>query len=147
MQSASSEMLAWMNHKQESRLPQKYQPQVIPDDTPLMTESKKELKSLLMRVKEGKAGLKLSIKKKERKKENHGIWSHHFMANRRGKSGNSAFLSSKTTVDADCSHEIKRCLLLRRKAMTNLDSVLKSRDTTLQAKLHVLKVILFPVYL
>ena len=146
MQSASSEMLAWMNHKQESRLPQKYQPQVIPDDTPLMTENEKELKGLLMRVKEGKAGLKLSIKKK-RKKENHGIWSHHFMTNRRGKSGNSAFLSSKTTVDADCSHEIKRCLLLRRKAMTNLDSVLKSRDTTLQAKLHVLKVILFPICL
>ena len=68
MQSASSEMLAWMNHKQESRLPQKYQPQVIPDDTPLMTENEKELKGLLMRVKEGKAGLKLSIKKKERKK-------------------------------------------------------------------------------
>ena len=69
------------------------------------------------------------------------------MANRREKSGNSAFLSSKTTVDADCSHEIKRRLLLRRKAMTNLDSVLKSRDTSLQAKLHVLKVIPFPVYL
>ena len=58
-----------------------------------------------------------------------------------------AFLSSKITVDADCSHEIKRCLLLRRKAMTNLDSVLKSRDTTLQTKVYVLKVILFPVYL
>ena len=65
------------------------------------------------------------------------------MANRREKSGNNAFLSSKTTVDADCSHEIKRRLLLRRKAMTNVDSVLKSRDTTLQAKFHVVKVIPF----
>ena len=56
-------------------------------------------------------------------------------------------LGSKITADHDCSHEIKRRLLLRRKAMTNLDGVLKSRDTTLQAKLHVLKVIPFPVYL
>ena len=111
-----------------------------------MTESKKELKSLLMRVKEGKAGLRLNVEKKN-ENENHGIWFHHFMANKREKSGNSAFLSSKTTVDADYSHEIKRRLLLRRKAMTNLDSVLKSRDTTLQARLHVLKVIPFPVYL
>ena len=56
------------------------------------------------------------------------------------------FLGSKITAESDCSHEIKRCLLLRRKAMTNLDSVLKSRDTTLQTKVYVLKVILFPVY-
>ena len=84
-----------------------------------MTESKKVIKSFLMRVKEGKAGLKLSAKKKK-KNENHGIWSHHFMANRRRKSGNSAFLSSKITVDGDCINNIKRPLLLRRKAMKNL---------------------------
>ena len=55
------------------------------------------------------------------------------------------FLGSKITADGDCSHEIKRCLLLRRKAMTNLESVLKSRDTTLQTKVHIVKVIVFPV--
>ena len=55
------------------------------------------------------------------------------------------FLDSKITADGDCSHEIKRCLLLRRKAMTNLESVLKSRDTTLQTKVHIVKVIVFPV--
>ena len=71
-----------------------------------------------MRVKEGKAGLKVCVKKK--KKEYHGIWSHHFMANRRKKSGNSAFVSSKITVDGDCINKIKRCLFLRKKAMKNL---------------------------
>ena len=55
------------------------------------------------------------------------------------------FLSSKITVDGDCSHEIKRCLLLRRKAMTNLDSVLKSRDITLLTKVPIVKVIAFPI--
>ena len=55
------------------------------------------------------------------------------------------FLGSKTTVDGDCSHEIKRCLLLGRKAMTNLDSILKSRDTTLPTKVHLVKAIVFPV--
>ena len=102
-----------------------------------MAESGEELKSLLMRVKEGreKAGLTF-------KKLNHGIWSHHFMANRRGKSGSSIdiiFSSSKITADGDCSHEIKRHSLLGRKAMTNLDSVLKSRDITLLTKVHIVK--------
>ena len=93
-----------------------------------MTEIEKELKSLLMRVKEDseKASLKLSIQKK-----NHGIWYHHFMTNRCGESGSSdrfyfIFLGSEITEDSDCSHEIKRHLLPGRKAMTNLDSVLKS---------------------
>ena len=92
-----------------------------------MTESEK-LKSLLRKVKEGseKVGLKLNIQKID-----NGIWSHHFMANRRGNNGNSDklyFWGSKITADGDCSHEIKRHLLLGRKAMTNLDSILKSRD-------------------
>ena len=105
------------------------------DDTTLMAKSE-VLKSLLMKVKEesAKAGLKLNIQKNE----DHGIWSHHFMANRWGKNGNSDrlyfFLGSKITADGDCSHEIKRCLLLGRKAMTNLGSVLKSRDITLPTK-------------
>ena len=70
------------------------------------------------------------------------------MANRRGKSGSSIdiiFLGSKITADGDCSHEIKRHLPLRRKAMTNLDSVLKSRDITLPTKVHVVRDMVFPI--
>ena len=70
------------------------------------------------------------------------------MANRKGKSGSSdsfIFLGSKITVDSDYSHEIKRYLLLGRKAMTNLDSVLKSRDITLPIKVHIVKIVVFPV--
>ena len=74
--------------------------------------------------------------------------SHHFMANRWGNSGNSIrlyFLGSKISADGDCSHEIKRPLLLGRKAMTNLDSILKSRDITLQTKVCLVKAMVFPV--
>ena len=99
------------------------------DDTTLMAESEEELKSLLMKVKEEseKVGLKLHIQKTK------------FMASGPITSWQidgetvetvTIFLSSKITADGDCSHEIKRCLLLGRKTMTNLDSVLKSRDTT-----------------
>ena len=77
----------------------------------------------------------------------HGIWSHHFMANRWGNSGNSDFIfsASKITADSDCSHEIKRHLLLGRKAMTNLNSILKSRDVTLPTKVCLVKALVFPV--
>ena len=69
------------------------------------------------------------------------------MANRWGNNGNSdfIFLGSKITADGDCSHEIKRCLLLRRKVMTNLDNILKSRDITLPTKIHLVKAMVFPV--
>ena len=80
--------------------------------------------------------------------KDHGIWSHHLMAKRWGKNGNSdrfIFLGSKITVDSDCSHEIKRCLHLGRKAMTNLNSVLKSRDMTLPAKFRLVKAMVLPV--
>ena len=79
--------------------------------------------------------------------EDHGIWSHHFMANRWGNSGNSDFIlgGKKITADGDRSHEIKRCFLLGRKAMTNLDSILKSRDITLPTKVHLVKAMVFPV--
>ena len=80
--------------------------------------------------------------------EDHGIRSHHFMGNRWGKSGNSVrlyFLDSKITADGDCSHEIKRRLLLGRKVMTNLDSIFKSRNITLSTKVHLVKVMVFPV--
>ena len=73
---------------------------------------------------------------------------HHFMANRRGNSGNSGclyFFRLQITVDGDCSHEIKRRLLLGRKVMTNLDSILKSRDITLSTKIRLVKAIVFPV--
>ena len=101
------------------------------DDTTLMAESEEELKSLLLKVKEEseKTGLKLNIQK-----TNHDIWSHHFMANRWGNSVRLYFGGSKITADGDFSHEIKRCLLLGRKLMTNLNSILKSRDITLQKR-------------
>ena len=116
------------------------------DDTTLMAESKDELKSLLMKVKEEseKAGLKLSIWKNG----DHGIQSHHFMAID-GETMETVtdfiFLGSKITADGDCSHKIKRHLLLGRKGMTNLDSILKSRDITLPTKVHLVKAIVFPV--
>ena len=107
--------------------------------TTLMAENEEELKSLLMNMKEEseKSGLKLNIQKMKI-----GIWSHHFMANRWGNSGNSDrlyFLDSKITADGDCSHKIKRHLLLGRKVMTNLDSILKSREITLLTKVHIVK--------
>ena len=115
------------------------------DDTILMTESKEELKSLLMKVKEEseKVGLKQHAENKD-----HGIWSHHFMGNRWRNNGNSDrlyFGGSKITADGDCSQEIKRRLLLGRKIMTNLDSILKSRDITLSTKVHLVKAMIFPV--
>ena len=102
-----------------------------------MAESEEELKSFLMKV-----------KTQHSKNEDHGIRSHHFMANRWGNSANSDrlyFLGSKTTADGDCSHETKRCLLLGRKAMTNLDGLLKSRDITLPTKVCIVKAMVFPV--
>ena len=103
-----------------------------------MAESEEELKSLLMKVKEEneKVGLKLNIQKT---KEDHGIWSHHFMGNRWGNSGNSVRLylgGAKITAEGKCSHEIKRRLLLGRKVMTNLDSIFKSRDITFPTNVH-----------
>ena len=124
------------------------------DATTFMAESEQELKSLLMNVKEEseKAGLKLNIQKTkimvssliylpwERDEET--------MGNRWGNNGNSGRLisgGSKITGVGDCSHEIKRCLLHERKAMTILDSMLKSRDITLPTKAHQVKALVFPV--
>ena len=108
-----------------------------------MAEKEEEPKSLLTKVKEEskKVGLKLNIQKTK----DHGIWSHHFLANRWGKSGNNEILSSKITAGGDCSHEIKRHLVLGSKAMTNLDSILKSRAITLLAKVCIVKAMVFPV--
>ena len=88
------------------------------------------------------------LKDQHSENKDHGIRSHHFMGNRWGNSGNSAdfiFGVSKITADGDCSHEIKRHLLLGRKVMTNLDSILKSRDITLSTKVHLVKAMVFPV--
>ena len=98
------------------------------DDTAFMAESKKELKSLLMKVKE--ESKKVSLNSTFRKLTSW-HWSNQFIANRWGNDGNSDRLYlgvSKITADGDCSHEIKRCLLLGRTVMTNLDSIFKSRD-------------------
>ena len=113
------------------------------DDTTLMAESEEELKSLLMKVKEEseKDGLKLNIQKTK------------IMASGPITSwemdgetvSDYILLGSKITADGDCSHEIKRCLLLGRKVMTNLDSMLKSRDITLSTKVHQVKAMVFPV--
>ena len=110
-----------------------------------MAESKEELKSLLMKVKEEseKAGLKFNIHKTRSWQPVASSWQID------GKTMETVtdfiFLGSKITADGDCSHEIKRCLLLGRKVMTNLDSILKSRDITLPTKVHLVKAIVFPV--
>ena len=88
------------------------------------------------------------LKAQHSENEDHGIRSHHFMGNRWGNSGNSVrlnFFGSKITADGDCSHEIKRRLLLGRKAMTNLDSIFKSRDITLPTKVCLVKAMVFPL--
>ena len=111
------------------------------DDITLMAESKEELNSLLMKVRERKSWLKT----KHSKSTDHGIQSHHFMANRKTMETVTDLIlrGSKITADGDCSHEIKRRLLLGRKAMTNLDSILKNRDITLPTKLHGVKAMVF----
>ena len=88
------------------------------------------------------------LKTQDSENQDHGIWSHHFMTNRWGNTGNSErlyFWGSKITADGDCSHEIKRHLLFGRKAMANLDSILKSRDIALPTKVHLVKATVFPV--
>ena len=116
------------------------------DDTILMAESEEELKSLLMKVKEEseKAGLKLNIQK-TKIMASRPITSWQIDGETVKTVTDFIFGGSKITADGDCSHEIKRCLLLGRKAMTNLDSILKSRDITLPTKIHLVKAMLFPV--
>ena len=110
------------------------------DDATLMAESEKELKSLLMKVKEKseKAGLKLNIQKMKIMASGP-ITSRQIDGETMETVTDFIFLDSKITVDSDCSHEIKRCLLLGRKSVTKLDSILKSRDISLSTKVHVFK--------
>ena len=153
MWTTSCEMPGWMMHKLESRLLGEIS--VTSDDTTLKAESEEmsytndttlkaeseELKSLLMKVKEEneKADLKLNIQKTK-------MMASSPMANGWGNSGRLYyFLGSKITADGDCSHEIKRHLLLGRTVMTNLDSMLKSRNITFLTKVHLVKAMVFPV--
>ena len=111
-----------------------------------MAESEEELKSLLMKVEEesGKVGLKLHIQK-TKIKTSRPIISWEINGEKVKRVTDFIFLGSKITADGDCSHEIKRRLLLGRKVMTNLDSISKSRDITLPTEVHLVKAIVFPV--
>ena len=116
------------------------------NDTTLMAESEEEKKSLLMKVKEEsvKVGLKLNIQKTKIMASG-SITSWQIDGEKVETVTDFIFLGSEITADGDCSHEIKRHLLLGRKAMTNLDSILKSRDITLPTKVHLIKAMVFPV--
>ena len=116
------------------------------DDTTLMAESEEELKSLLMKVKETseKVGLKLNIQKTKIMASGP-ITSQQIDRKTVETVSDFIFLGFKITAYGDCSHEIKRCLLLGRKLMTKLDSILKSIDITLPEKVHLVKAMVFPV--
>ena len=116
------------------------------DDSTLMVESEEELKSLLMKLKEEseKVGLKLNIQKTKIMAPSL-ITSWEIDGERMEKVADFILGGSKITAGGDCSHEIKRCLLLGRKVMTNIESILKSRDITLPTKVHLVKAMVFPV--
>ena len=110
-----------------------------------MAESEEEIKSLLIKVKESeKAGIKLNIQKTKIMASGP-ITSWQIDGETMETVTDFIFLGSKITKDGDCSHEIKRCLLLGRKVMTNLDSILKNRDITLLTKVYIVKAMVFPV--
>ena len=115
------------------------------DDTTLRAESKEELKSLLMKVKEesGKAGLKTNLQR-TKSMASSPITSWQIDGETMETVTDFIFLGYKIIADGDCSHEMKRCLLLGRKAMTNLDRTLKSKNITLPAKVHLVKAVVFP---
>ena len=136
MQSTSCVLPGWMKHKLELRLPGEIPENLrYADDITLMAENKEELKSLLMKVKEEseKAGLKLNSQNTKIMASSP-ITSWQIEGGKVETVADFIFLGSKITVDGDCNHKIKRCLLLGRKTMTNLDSILKSRDITLPPK-------------
>ena len=146
MQSTSCEILSWMNQQGGIKIAGKnINNRRYVDDTTLMAESEEELKTLLVKVKEEieKAGLKLNIQKKIMASSPISSWQVD------GETMETLiefiFLGFKITADGDRSHEIKRHLLLGRKAMTNLDSILKSRDITLLTKVCLVKAMVFPV--
>ena len=143
MKSTSCKMPGWVNHKIAGKNINNLR---YADDTTLMAESKEELKSLLMKVKEEseKVGLKVNIQKTKIMASSPVI-SWQIDGETMERMTEFTFWGSKITADGDCSHEIKRCLLLGRKAMTHLDSLLKTRDITLLTKIHLVKAIVFPI--
>ena len=142
-------MLGLMKQKQKPRFPGEISlTSDMQDDTTLIAESEEELKSLLMKVQKEseKVGLKLHIQKTKIMASSL-ITSWQIDGETVETVTDFIFLGSKITADGNCSHEIKRCLLLGRKVMTNLDSLLKSRDITLPTKVHLVKAMVFPVVL
>ena len=138
-------MLGWMKHKLVIKIVRRNINNLIyADDTSLMAESEEELKSLLRKVKEEseKVGLKLNIQK-TRIMASGPITSRQVDGETVERVKTLFLGGSKITADGDCSHEIKIHLLLGRKTMTNLDSILKSRDITLPIKVHLVKVMFF----
>ena len=147
MQSTSWEMLGWIKHKLESRLPGEISiTSDYADDSHLCAESEKKLKSLLIKVKEEseKTGWKLNIQKTKIMASGP-ITSWQIDGETMEIMTDFILGGSKITADSDCSHEIKRCLLLGRKAMINLNRILKSRDITLPTNVHLVKTMVFPV--
>ena len=146
MRSTSCKMPDWMKHKLESRLQGEISiasdMQMIPPYDRKWRGTKEPLEE--SEIGEWKSWLKTN---QHSKNQDHGIQSHHFMAN--GETVETMtdfiFLGSKIAADSGCSHEIKRHLLLGRKAMTNLDSILKSRDISLPTKVCIVKAVVFPV--
>ena len=128
-------MLDWMKHKLESRLPREISITSDMQMTPLVAESKEELKSFLMKVKEEteKIGLKLNIQKTKIMASGP-ITSWQIDGERVETVADLIFLGSKITIDGDCSHDIKRCLLLETKVMANLDSMLKAETLLCQQR-------------
>ena len=140
-------MLDWKKHKLESRfLGEVSTASDMQMITTLMAESEKKLKNLLMKVKgeSEKVGLKFNIQK-TKVMVSGPITSQQIEEVTVGKVRDFILEGSKITVDGDCSHEIKRHLLLGKKVMTNLDNILKSRDITLPTKVHLVKAMVFPV--
>ena len=143
MQTTSCKMLGWMKHKLESKLPRGGNIDNLryADDTTLMAESE-ELKSLLVKEETEKSGLKLNVQKQR----SWHLGSQHLMqidGEKVEAVTDFIFLGSKITAEEDCIHDIKRHLILGRKAMSNLDSILKSRDITLPTKLHRVEAMVF----
>ena len=144
MQSTSCKMPGWMSHKLESRLQGEISVTSDMQMTPPLWQKVKNW-SLLVKVKEEseKAGLKLNIQKTKIMASSP-ITSWQIDGATMKTVTDLLFLGSKITADFDCSHEIKRCLLLGRKAMSNLDSILKNKDITLSTKVHLVKAMVLP---
>ena len=143
MQSTSWETLGWKKHKLESRLLGEIS--ITSDMQMTLPYGRKWRRTKEPLDESERVKWESWLKTQHSENEDHGIWSHHFMANRETLETVRDFIFGVITADGDCSHEIKRCLLLGRKAMTNLDSILKSRDITLPTKVHLVKAMIFPV--